>query len=95
MSSPPAKDTGTWYPFARPLERHYAAVADAVLKACEHSNCAVEDLTPVRYEDLRRSMPHLGLPRTTTIMGAGGGWEEALGHALVKRAMDLRERRAA
>jgi hypothetical protein len=95
MSSPPTSDTGSWYPFAGPLEPHCAAVADAVLKACAHANCAVEDLTPAGYDDLRRRMPQLGLPRTTTIMGACGGWEEALGHALVKRAMDLRERRAA
>jgi hypothetical protein len=86
---------GRWAPFAGPLEPHCAAVAEALLRACEQGDCAIVNLTPERYDDIRSRMPHLGLPRTTTIVGACGGWEEAIGHALVKAAMEMRERRAA
>lgn len=86
---------GRWAPFAGPLEPHCEAVADALIKACDQGGCAIVDLTPEAYDGVRARMPHLGLPRTTTIIGACGGWDEAIGHALVKAAMELRERRAA
>jgi hypothetical protein len=93
-AEPDTMKPGRWSPFA-PLERHCAAVADALLKACEHEDCAIVDMSAARYDDVRSRNPQLGLPRTTTITGACGGWDEAVGHALVKAAMDLRERRAA
>lgn len=79
-------DGGSWSPFARNLGADCEAVAQALLTALEHEECALEELTPSRYAALRNRRPQMGLPRTTTVTAVCGSWQ---------RAVEAAERRAA
>ena len=79
------KEVGGWSPFAR-NDGDCDAVAQALLTAIEHEDCALEHLTPTRYAELRRRRPQIGLPRTTTVTAVCGSW---------RRAVEAAERRAA
>lgn len=78
-------EAGGWSPFAR-NDGDCDAVAQALLTAIEHEDCALEHLTPTRYSELRRRRPQIGLPRTTTVTAVCGSW---------RRAVEAAERRAA
>ena len=79
------KQAESWSPFAS-NEGDCDAVAQALLTALEHEDCALEQLTPTRYSEVRRKRPHIGLPRTTTVTAVCGSW---------KSAVEAAERRAA
>lgn len=79
------KEDGSWSPFAH-NEGDCDAVAQALLTALEHEDCALEHLTPTRYSEVRRRRPNIGLPRTTTVTAVCGSW---------KSAVEAAERRAA
>jgi hypothetical protein len=70
-----------WSPFARPPWRDCKAAAEAVLKARELEQCALDELTQERYADVRGRHPQIGLPRDTTIALACGSWSSALEQA--------------
>jgi hypothetical protein len=78
-------EVGDWSPFAR-NDGDSDAVAQALLTALEHEDCALEHLTPTRYSEVRRKRPQMGLPRTTTVTAVCGSW---------RSAVDAAERRAA
>lgn len=80
-----ATEIGSWSPFAR-NDGDCDAVAQALLTALEHEDCALEQLTPTRYSEVRRKRPQIGLPRTTTVTAVCGSW---------RSAVDAAERRAA
>lgn len=77
-----------WSPFARNESRDCDAVAQALLTALEHEECALDELTPTRYAELRRKRPQMGLPRTTTVTGVCGSWASAI-EAAHRRAAAL------
>ena len=77
-----------WSPFARNESRDCEAAAQALLAALEHEDCALDELTPTRYAELRRKRPQLGLPRTTTVTGVCGSWASAV-EAAHRRASAL------
>ena len=79
-------DGGSWSPFARNDGADCEAVAQALLSALEHEDCALDELTPTRYAALRNKRPQIGLPRMTTVTTVCGSWQ---------RAIDAAERRAA
>lgn len=80
------EDGGNWSPFAHDDGPDCEAVADALLSALEHEHCALDELTPTRYSELRRRRPQMGLPRTTTVTSVCGSWQ---------RAVEVAEHRAA
>ena len=80
------EDGGNWSPFARVDEPDCEAVADALLSALEQERCSLDELTPTRYNELRRRRPQMGLPRTTTVTAVCGSW---------RLAVEAAERRAA
>lgn len=86
------KEAGSWSPFAR-NDGDCDAVAQALLTAIEHEDCALEHLTPTRYSELRRRRPQIGLPRTTTVTAVCGSWHRAL-EAAERRAAALTRRAA-
>ena len=86
------KEVGGWSPFAR-NDGDCDAVAQALLTAIEHEDCALEHLTPTRYSELRRRRPHMGLPRTTTVTAVCGSWHRAV-EAAERRAAALTRRAA-
>jgi hypothetical protein len=86
------KEVGGWSPFAR-NDGDCDAVAQALLTAIEHEDCALEHLTPTRYAELRRRRPQIGLPRTTTVTTVCGSWKSAL-EAAERRAAALTRRAA-
>jgi hypothetical protein len=86
------KEAGSWSPFAR-NDGDCDAVAQALLTAIEHEDCALEHLTPTRYSELRRRRPQIGLPRTTTVTAVCGSWKSAL-EAAERRAAALTRRAA-
>ena len=49
-------------------------------------------LTPTAYDQVRRSRPELGLPRTATVASACGGWDRALREAEKHASELLRQR---
>ena len=61
-----------------PIGADREAVARALLKALEHEDCLLAELTPTRYDELRRRRPRVGLPRTTTVMAVCGSWARAV-----------------
>jgi len=71
-------DGASWSPFANNDGADCQAVAQALLKALEHEECALGDLTPTRYAELRRQRPQMGLPRTTTVTAVCGSWARAV-----------------
>lgn len=77
-----------WSPFARNESRDCDAVAQALLAALEHEDCALDELTPTRYSELRRKRPQMGLPRTTTVTSVCGSWALAV-EAAHRRAAAL------
>jgi hypothetical protein len=79
-----------WSPFARPPWRDCRAAAEAVLRARELEECALDELTQQRYADVRGRNPHLGLPRDTTIERACGTWSGALEQAAALACSALR-----
>ena len=79
------KQAESWSPFAS-NDGDCDAVAQALLTALEHEDCALDQLTPTRYSEVRRKRPHIGLPRTTTVTAVCGSW---------KSAVEAAERRAA
>lgn len=85
------KEDGTWSPFAANRGADCDAVAGALLTALEHQDCALEELTPTRYAELRRMRPQMGLPRTTTITSVCGSWTAAV-EAATRRAELLTRR---
>jgi len=80
----------SWSPFASPPWRDCRAAAEAVLRARELEQCALDELTQERYADLRGRNPHLGLPRDTTIERACGSWHSALEQASALASSALR-----
>lgn len=88
------RDSG-WSPFARPLEPHCEAVADALLNVVEGTNGVLDELDQASYAEYRDANPQLGLPRATTVAGACGSWEAAIEHATVKAARRHRQSFAA
>ncbi len=86
------KEVGGWSPFAR-NDGDCDAVAQALLTALEHEDCALDQLTPTRYAELRRRRPHIGLPRTTTVTAVCGSWHRAV-EAAERRAAALTRRAA-
>jgi hypothetical protein len=86
------KEVGGWSPFAR-NDGDCDAVAQALLTALEHEDCALDQLTPTRYAELRRRRPHIGLPRTTTVTAVCGSWNRAV-EAAERRAAALTRRAA-
>jgi hypothetical protein len=86
-------DAAAWSPFARNDGADREAVAQALLTAQEHDGCALGELTPTRYAEVRRSRPSMGLPRTTTVTAVCGSWTRALeaaecrASALARRAV--------
>lgn len=72
------EDGGTWSPFARNEAADCDAVAQALLNALEHEECALDELTATRYAELRRRRPQMGLPRTSTVTAVCGSWREAV-----------------
>ncbi len=82
----------SWSPFAR-NDGDCDAVAQALLTALEHEDCALEQLTPTRYAELRRKRPQIGLPRTTTVTAVCGSWTRAV-EAAERRAAALTRRAA-
>ncbi len=85
-------EVGSWSPFAR-NDGDCDAVAQALLTALEHEDCALEHLTPTRYAELRRRRPQIGLPRTTTVTAVCGSWNRAV-EAAERRAAALTRRAA-
>ena len=79
-----------WSPFARPPWRDCRAAAEAVLRARELEQCALDELTQARYADVRGRNPHVGLPRDTTIERACGSWTGALEQAAALACSALR-----
>jgi hypothetical protein len=79
-----------WSPFARPPWRDCRAAAEAVLRARELEQCALDELTQERYADVRGRNPHVGLPRDTTIERACGSWPSALEQASALACSALR-----
>jgi hypothetical protein len=79
-----------WSPFARPPWRDCRAAAEAVLRARELEECALDELTQQRYADVRGRNPHVGLPRDTTIERACGSWHGALEQAAALACSALR-----
>ena len=79
-----------WSPFARPPWRDCRAAAEAVLRARELEQCALDELTQERYADVRGRNPHVGLPRDTTIERACGSWSSALEQASALACSALR-----
>jgi hypothetical protein len=86
--TPPADER--WSPFARPAWRDSRAAAEAVLRARELEQCALDELTRQRYVDVRGRNPHIGLPRDTTIEKACGSWASALEQAAQLASAGLR-----
>ena len=82
-----------WSPFARNDGPDCEAVAQALLTALEHDGCALDELTPTRYAEVRRRRPHIGLPRTTTVTAVCGSWHRAV-EAAERRASALARRTA-
>ena len=80
-------EIGSWSPFAR-NDGDCDAVAQALLTALEHEDCALEQLTPTRYSEVRRKRPQIGLPRTTTVTAVCGSWRSAV-EAAERRAAAL------
>ena len=75
-----ADRTGDRSPFVlKPWRRRDAAVALA--RAAEKEACAVDELTPTRYADIRLRHPELELPKHATVARAFGGWQAALDEA--------------
>lgn len=72
------EDGVRWSPFARNDDADCHAVAQALLKALDAEDCALDELTPSRYSELRRRRPQLGLPRTTTVTAVCGSWQRAM-----------------
>jgi len=68
----------SWSPFARNDGADHEAVALALLRAVEHADCPLCDLTPSRYSDVRRRRPQIGLPRETTLTAVCGSWARAV-----------------
>ena len=79
-----------WSPFANNVGRDCEAVAQALLAAVEHEDCALEDLTPTRYAELRRKRPQMGLPRTPTDTSVCGSWRAAVEAAECRAAALIR-----
>jgi hypothetical protein len=79
-----------WSPFARPPWRDCRAAAEAVLRARELEQCALDELTQERYADVRGRHPHVALPRDTTIERACGSWSAALEQAAALACSALR-----
>lgn len=79
-----------WSPFARPAWRDCKAAAEAVLKARELEQCALDELTQERYAEVRGRHPHIALPRDTTIERACGSWHAALEQASALACSALR-----
>jgi hypothetical protein len=79
-----------WSPFARPPWRDCRAAAEAILRAREMEQCALDELTQERYVDVRGRNPHVGLPRDTTIERACGSWTGALEQAAALACSALR-----
>ena len=88
MSAQP--NDNRWSPFARPPWRDCRAAAEAVLRARELEQCALDELTQQRYADVRGRNPHVGLPRDTTIERACGSWTGALEQAAALACSALR-----
>ncbi|HEY2603473.1 MAG TPA: hypothetical protein VGI67_18090 [Thermoleophilaceae bacterium] len=79
-----------WSPFARPPWRDCRAAAEAVLRALDLEQCALDELTQERYVDVRGRNPHIGLPRDTTIERACGSWTSAIEQAAALACSALR-----
>ena len=89
-----AKDgSSNWSPFARNDGADCEAVAEALLRAVNQETCALEELTPSRYAELRRKRPQMGLPRTTTVTAVCGSWQRAV-EAAERHAAALTRRAA-
>ena len=84
------EDGGNWSPFARIDGPDCEAVADALLSALEQERCALDELTPTRYNELRRRRPQMGLPRTTTVTAVCGSWQRAVEAAESRAAALIR-----
>jgi hypothetical protein len=91
--TPPADDH--WSPFASPPWRDCRAAAEAVLRARELAQCALDELTQERYTDVRARHPQIGLPRDTTVERACGSWDAAVGQAGLLANAELRSSFAA
>jgi hypothetical protein len=87
------EEAGGWSPFASNDGADCEAVAQALLTAVDHETCALEELTPTRYAELRRRRPNMGLPRTTTVTAVCGSWHRAV-EAAERRASALHRRTA-
>jgi hypothetical protein len=70
--------SSSWSPFARNEGADCEAVAEALLRAVDQETCALDELTPSRYAELRRRRPQMGLPRTTTVTAVCGSWQRAV-----------------
>ena len=87
------KEVGTWSPFASNDGADCEAVAQALLTALNHEDCPLEELTPTRYAEVRRTRPQIGLPRTSTVTAVCGSWTRAV-EAAERRASALARRAA-
>ncbi len=80
-----ADRTGDRSPFIlKPWRRRDAAAALA--RAARQEACAVSELTPTRYADIRLRHPELELPKHATVTRAFGGWQMALEEAAAAAA---------
>lgn len=86
-------DPRNWSPFARNDGADREAVAQALLTALAQEECALDELTPSRYAELRRRRPQMGLPRTTTVTAVCGSWLQAV-EAAERRAAAITRRAA-
>jgi hypothetical protein len=91
MISPVSGPRG-WSPFARARGRRCAVAGEALLRAAEHAERPLAQLTPTAYDQVRRSRPELALPRTATVASACGGWDRALREAEKHASEMLRQR---
>jgi hypothetical protein len=60
---------------------HRRDAAAALTRAAEQADCAVDELTPTRYADIRLRHPELELPKHAAVARAFGGWHTALEQA--------------
>ncbi len=66
-----------------------------MLRARALEQCPLDELTQMRYADVRARNPQIGLPRDTTIERACGSWHAALEQAGLLANAELRSSFAA
>ena len=66
---------------------HRRDAAEALARAATQEACAVDELTPTSYADIRLRHPELDLPKHATVTRAFGGWQAAV-EAAARVALD-------